>query len=442
MLSRFLGNKTELLGPILDVVGQSCPPGGRVGDLFAGTLSVSLALKRAGYSVVANDVMAFSGAIGRAFLLNEGIPESDPDLVPVGRRPERQRRARAWAESLRGTEGFAFLEDAEARGRYEALLTLLADLEATDPADLPEDARNHHFFDTYTEAGSRSAFRSSRGSEGRRRFFSPENGQRIDAVADRIRVWFREGRLEGALYPLLCCVLFRAVEKVSNTQGTYHDFPREFYDPRALKPLRLVAPPMDTVLVGGAHHLGSGDSLEYARRAPPMDVLYLDPPYNFRQYTAYYFMPNLLCRYAEIDDLEAWFEGVSYVRGQNMADDFSSTFCSKGRFLEDLGALIDRTPTRSVVLSYFNGRNHWNDFKKDPNGIGREFLEAFFSSPRFEAGSLEVRPVDRTNYQSYGGYRARRVAEYLFHARKTQETTGCVGETSSLEKASETGCST
>src|SRR5712675_2396750 len=35
-------------------------------------------------------------------------------------------------------------------------------------------------------------------------------------------------------------VVCHAVEKVANTQGTYHDFPRTTWDSRALKPLTLV----------------------------------------------------------------------------------------------------------------------------------------------------------------------------------------------------------
>jgi adenine-specific DNA methylase len=42
---------------------------------------------------------------------------------------------------------------------------------------------------------------------------------------------------------LLVSALLRAVEKVSNTQGTYHDFPRDSYDARSLKPLRFEPPP-------------------------------------------------------------------------------------------------------------------------------------------------------------------------------------------------------
>jgi adenine-specific DNA methylase len=206
---------------------------------------------------------------------------------------------------------------------------------------------------------------------------------------------------------------------VSNTQGTYHDFPRDYVDPRALQPLTLDYPPLDAVLVGGNHFLGKEeDSLEFIRRAPEHDVLYVDPPYNFRQYTSYYFMPNMICRYPEIEELDDYFAKIQYVRGQNMDDDFSSTFCSKTQFLPSLDRLISRANTRFVILSYFDGRNHWNEFKTRSDGVGRAQVQELFNSSRFLPSSMRVIPICRSNYQSYGGYKARDVNEYLFIAEK------------------------
>ena len=82
------------------------------------------------------------------------------------------------------------------------------------------------------------------------------------------------------------------VEKISNTQGTYHDFQREVYDERALHDLTLRIPPFDDVIsTQNEHIIGKAqDSLRFIKRVPHHKLLYLDPPYNFRQYTSYYFM--------------------------------------------------------------------------------------------------------------------------------------------------------
>ena len=154
------------------------------------------------------------------------------------------------------------------------------------------------------------------------------------------------------------------------------------------------------------------------RRAPAHRVLYLDPPYNFRQYTSYYFMLNLLSKHAEVDDLDEFFSELEYVRGQNMADDFKSTFCSKKAFMPSLRTIIERADTEHVVISYFDGRNHWGSFKSEhAESDGRKAIEEFLASDLFEAGSARCIPVDRLNYQSYGGFKAKKVSEYLFTAR-------------------------
>ena len=194
------------------------------------------------------------------------------------------------------------------------------------------------------------------------------------------------------------------------------------YDPRALRPLKLQPPALDGLLDAPErdHLVGEEeDSLEFIERVPAHKVLYIDPPYNFRQYTAYYFLPNVLCRYPSLHDPGAYFNRIAYVRGQNPDDDFVSTFCKPGKFIDSLRSLIERAQTETIVLSYFDGRNHWNHFKTESNGEGYRRLRSFFMEAIFRKGSLRVRPVKRLNYQSYGGYKARNINEYLFIAEKS-----------------------
>ncbi|RUR36655.1 DNA adenine methylase [Vreelandella populi] len=421
MIKRYLGNKRELIPNIIEAVGDCVPQGSIVGDLFSGTMSVSLAFKEAGYNVIANDINLFSSIIGDAYLVNNEVPSANIDeLVPKQFLEPSKILARSEIQTLGGSSGFLFLESDEHRERYLDLLTLLMFLsEFCEQNSLPSEFSRSFIFDCYCEEGSTSEFLSSRGTSGRRRFFSPQNAQKIDNILNHIRMWKREALISQMLYSVLCCVLMRGVERVSNTQGTFHDFPRTKYDPRSLSRLRLEAPSFDIVLSGGTHMVGRcEDSLEYAEKLPHMGVLYLDPPYNFRQYTSYYFMYNLLCRYSDLEDLDSYFSQISFVRGQNMNDDFSSTFCKKNQFIDSLKQLVTSASSDYVVLSYFNGTNHWNDFKKDCNGQGYEELVKMFSSDYFEDSSLEVRPVKRVNYQSYGGYKAQSVEEYLFIAKR------------------------
>jgi adenine-specific DNA methylase len=288
---------------------------------------------------------------------------------------------------------------------------------------VPRSERRTDVFDHYCEAGLKSRFESKRGQKGNRRFFSKENAELIDRVLTRIRWWYRSGEIGDTTRCLLTASLLDAVERVSNTQGTYHDFPRSFFDPRALKALKLVGP--DSQRFSGPPSTCFGkaeDSLEFVSRVPSHQVMYLDPPYNFRQYTSYYFLLNMFSKYPEIDDLDEYFAGIEFVRGQNMEDDFPSSFCGSKTFIPSLEKLVQGADTKYVVLSYFDGRNHWGQFKSDPDKNGRRLLEQFFESGLFVARSMKCLPFDRLNYQSYGGYKAKQIQEFLFVAEKCHQT--------------------
>ncbi len=423
MLNRYIGNKSVIMPEILDVVGGRAAPGSLVCDAFSGSLAVSLALKRAGYRVAANDINLFSAIYGQAFLTNSAIPIVDFDAVlPNNGHIRLLQRAKHALDEYRDRAGYSYLSIPSYESAGQRLMALLLFLQdAPDRRLLPAQFARSDIFDHYCEAGKRSAYRSLRGRTGRRRFFSAENAQHIDSILSYLRYWHHAGLISPTTEAVLLTVLLDAVERVSNTQGTYHDFPREQYDSRSLKPLTLVLPAFDG-LIGRKrrHFLGTElDSRDFVAQVPAHDLLYIDPPYNFRQYTAYYFLPNVLCRYPTLNDPEAYFGAIQYVRGQNMSDDFVSTFSKANSFLDSLRTLIERARTKTVLLSYFDGRNHWNDFKASPNGEGLRRLSEFFAdSTLFRAGSLETIPVTRLNYQSYGGYRAREVLEYLFIAEK------------------------
>ncbi len=423
LLSRYIGNKTDLLGAIADAVGRHAAPGDLVCDIFSGTLAVSLDLKRRGYRVASNDINLFSAVYGRAYLTNSSVPEVDlASLIASRALPRLEADAASAVGALPSRPGYAFLSNAADRRRFERLVAVMRHLEGMSVGDLAPEHRQTYMHDIYCGEGNKSAFVSSRGSTGRRNFFAADNARRLDLILSQLRQWHRAGLLSESLLAMLLATVLTAVARISNTQGTYHDFPREEQDPRARIPLTLIPPALDGLLGGVEGHLlgVERDSLDFIKEVPPHRVMYVDPPYNFRQYTAYYFLLNVLSRYVDIDDLAAYFGGIRYVRGQNPADDFTSTFSSPRKFLDSLATLISGAKTDWVVLSYFNGRNHWGEFKAAAGGPGYEKMSALFASGLFEPGSQTVIPIPRTNYQSYGGYKAKPVDEHLFIARKAE----------------------
>lgn len=424
MLARYLGNKTSVLEPLIDTIGIQAQPGAHVVDAFSGSLAVSLGLKRHGYRVTANDINLFSSVFADAYLIPDDLPPVVADgLVPVDRATEFRIEARAQADSLCGAKGFSFLDDPARRSRYVEFLSVLRYLETMDSTDVPEAFAGTNFFDTYCEQGANSAFTSSRGTIGRRRFFTPENATRIDLVLNQLRAWKQRDTIDPHTYALVLAAIVRAVERISNTQGTFHDFLRDRWDSRALKDFALSPIALDDMIGGVAGHRAGReqDTLEFIETVDDHAVLYLDPPYNFRQYTAYYFLPNVICRFPEMEDPSDYFSNVKFVRGQNPRDDFTSTFCKASHFINDMRRVIQKARCDSVVISYYNGANHWGSFDSGPSNIGQDHLTQLLGEDLFVPGSQRVVEVKRRNYASYGGYKAREVNELLLVAKKRQD---------------------
>lgn len=418
MIQRYLGNKNSIAKYIMHEVDRFCQPGDVVCDIFSGTISMSMAFKRNGYRVISNDISIFSYHYANCFLRNNEIPLFDLNKLEISFEDYEQ-IAEESIENKRNEEGFLFLQDQDLYDRYKKLVVVLSYLESLNKEDIATPYRADYFYNTYTIEGNNSYYRSMRGTEGHRRYFTPSNGQRIDLILNKIREWMDKSLLNEVQYSLLISIMCESIEKISNTQGTYHDFQREVYDERALHNLILRLPPFDDVIsTHNEHYIGRAqDSMSFIKEAPPHRLLYLDPPYNFRQYTSYYFMLNLICSYCTIRDLENYFHNIKFVRGQNMEDDFDSTFCKSDKFISSLQQLINDAKTQYVIMSYYNARNHVNKgAHRDDNGIAR--IIELFNSNMFIRGSFEQMAFERTNYQSFQGHKADKCNEYLFIAEK------------------------
>lgn len=427
-MNRYLGAKTKILPHIAKAMAESGFPSGRVCDIFAGSLAVSLDLKRRGYSVIANDINPLSYAYAQAYLLPNDVPQFDvgrllPDLssseLAKLRGDAKVLLSRRQGDFLAANKYAEFRSWDDFTERHESLALILAFLQTGDRKSHRRLQLRQDVFTHYSKAGSKSTYVSVRGTRGKRNFFSPENALRIDFILSHIRYWTNCELLDPQEKHTLISVLLDGMERCVNSQGTYHDFPRKYLESRAKKPFRLALPNYFGLLCHKEKHFAANeDSTSYITGAPEHDILYLDPPYNFRQYTAYYHLPNFFARYADIADLNSYLRGLRFVRGQNMQDDFSSTFSNREKFIPALSKLINSAKCNTVILSYYDGANHWNKFLSKDNSIGFAGVSEFFKSSLFEEGSLKIVPINRTNYQSQRGHKAKEIKEYLFIARK------------------------
>lgn len=184
-------------------------------DLFSGTTRAGQAFRRAGVRVVSNDLASYSEAFGQAYIARDAAA------------PERA--LARWV---------ARLQDLPGRAGY------------------------------VTETFCRQA-----------RFFSEENGARIDAIRAAIAAAGLDPVTEGCLLTSL----IEAADRVDSTCGVQMAYLKR-PAARSLQPLRLRVPdpvpgPAGSVVRAPANDL-----------APALDVdcVYLDPPYNQHSYFANY----------------------------------------------------------------------------------------------------------------------------------------------------------
>jgi adenine-specific DNA-methyltransferase len=268
-----IGNKTKLLGAIQSFLERRGVEGGTFLDVFAGTASVGRHFRRLGYRVHTNDLLMGSYVRQRAY-------------IQTGRPPRltRVRDARDVRRFLRSRAGRLAVEAmGPAPKGSGGLLEVIAYLNGLDPA--PGLFARH-----YSEGGS----------EGRL-FFSEANGGRIDAVHDQLDRWRRDGRLSETDFYVLLTALLEAADRVANISGTYGAFLKKLQG-SAREPLTLRLLELDTQGPAGRAHRQDANELVRRVRA---DVLYLDPPYNQRQYAKNYHVIEVLAELHTVEDRRA-----------------------------------------------------------------------------------------------------------------------------------------
>lgn len=285
---RYLGNKTRLIPFILEAIDRFGIEAGVACDPFAGTASVSSALKAAGWQVHAGDVMAASYALQVARV---EIDQTPPDYV------ERLEILTA----LPGAPGF--------------------------------------LSDHYTLGGEA-------GRAHGRMYFSEENGRRIDAMRSRIAAWEATADIGPAEGRLLVATLIEAADRVANTTGVYASFVKTL-QPNARRDveLRPIDPTSPTNGAAGSTAF-RGRAADRLTKLGTIDLVYLDPPYNSRQYPGYYHIPELLAT--------GW-EPPPEIRGKTglIPDEaLRSDWCRSGRAAGALESVLDAADTEHLLFSY------------------------------------------------------------------------------------------
>lgn len=286
---KYIGNKTRLLGFIYNsLLEDKIPIQGTFFDIFGGTGSVGRYFKEKGMSIISNDIMSYSYYHQYANVYLNKMPSFKKI-------------------SKDGITG---------------IINILNNLSPIE---------NGYVYNNFAPSGTYN-----------RQYFSDLNAQKIDAVREKIEEWFLKGLINVDEKIILVDSLVDAADFVANISGTYGAY-LKIWRSMALKPLYLKAP--NIFDNNKANQIYQEDANTLIKKIK-CDILYIDPPYNERQYA-----PN----FHVLETLTVWDKTeLKGKTGQRNYDEKKSLYCLRNEATEAFRNLIDNANAKYVVVSYNN----------------------------------------------------------------------------------------
>ena len=176
------------------------------------------------------------------------------------------------------------------------------------------------------------------GSGSGRQYFSDHNGKKIDTIRSKIEAY--KGDISDDMYYFLLASLLESADKVANTASVYGAFLKHIKKSASKE---LLLEPANYLETETTHQVFNKDSNELIKEISG-DVLYLDPPYNQRQYASNYHILNTITKY---DIFEP--KGVTGLREYNRSD-----YCKKSEVHKSFEELIENADFEYIFLSYNN----------------------------------------------------------------------------------------
>ena len=299
---KYIGNKQRLLDFIDDVIQkENLPQEGTFIDIFTGTTSVAQHYKKKGYKIITNDFMTYSYVFQQAYIKNNKFPEF---------------------KNLFRSRHFSI--NSNSLNKYEPLKIVIDYLNR-----LP--GKNGFMFKHYAPAG-----------EFGRQFFSNKNAQKIDAVRNKIEEWKINNLINENEFYILLSSLINAADFVANISGTYGAY-LKIWRSMALKPFTMLIPQLIESKL--KHEIYKQDANELIKNIKG-DILYIDPPYNTRQYA-----PN----FHILETLACWDNPeVNGKTGLRPYDSQKSLYSQKSTCQKVFSDLINNAKVKYILMSYNN----------------------------------------------------------------------------------------
>jgi adenine-specific DNA-methyltransferase len=173
-----------------------------------------------------------------------------------------------------------------------------------------------------------------------RQYFSNYNGKKIDTIRQRIEKWKTTGKIGDSLYYFLLTSLLESADKLANTASVYGAYLKHL---KKSAQKELVLEPAEFEVNDNVHQVFNEDSNVLIKKIAG-DILYLDPPYNARQYGANYHMLNTIAKYDNFVP-----NGKTGLREYR-----KSAWCRQGQVENEFEELLKNTQFKYIFLSYNN----------------------------------------------------------------------------------------
>ena len=171
-----------------------------------------------------------------------------------------------------------------------------------------------------------------------RQYFSDQNARIIDEARMSIDLWLERGEINEPQHRYLLASILEAADKVANTASVYGAFLKKIKK-TALKKITFSELPYEKT--ERSHETYSEDANELIKKVSGT-VLYLDPPYNQRQYGANYHILNTIAKNDNPD-----IRGVT-----GMRDYTPSEWCRKKAVKTSFENMIASADFQYILFSY------------------------------------------------------------------------------------------
>jgi len=358
---RFIGCKENLLSFIETFVKQKDIRGNTFCDLFAGTGSVAKHFKKLGYKIISSDLLCFSYVLQKVYIEQNQYPKFVKLLKHLEIDP---------------VEETLFTSDSQSA---KEIIKYLNNLEGVEG----------FIYKNYSPEGTQGKIYV-------RKYFTGDNAKKIDAIRGKIEEWKKANLINEQEFYFLLGSLIEAVPFVANISGTYAAFLKE-WDKRAFKKLTLEVP--EIIKSDETHKVFIANGLKVLDQVKGIDILYLDPPYNERQYAPNYHVLETIAKWDKPE--------VKGVTGMRTYTEQKSEFCNSKAGINALGEIVKKGNFKHLILSY-------NDEGIMP---GNKILKLFNN-----AGKTEVAEQDYQRYKSNSnGNQKNGVREKLYYLKSINQ---------------------